>query len=117
MLAVLTGMALPYSIASANSREVTFGQRGGVSEIDSETFSNDTVLPTYDIYIVYKGATASVSNPLAASGVSIKSKGAGVTVVSTAGLADITYHLSGSTPNGFFNITSDKRFNISLEDV
>ena len=46
MLAVLTGMALPYSIASANSREVTFGQRGGVSEIDSETFSNDTVLPT-----------------------------------------------------------------------
>ncbi len=117
MLAVLTGMALPYSIASANSREVTFGQRGGVSEIDSETFSNDTVLPTYDIYIVYKGATASVSNPLAVSGVSIKSKGAGVTVVSTAGLADITYHLSGSTPNGFFNITSDKRFNISLEDV
>ena len=87
------------------------------TEIDSVTFSNDTLLPAYDIYITYNGATVSVTNPLAASGVSITTSGAGVTVVSTAGLTDITYHLSGTTTDGFFNISSDKRFNVSLESV
>lgn len=85
------------------------------TEIDSVTFSNDTFLSAYDIYITYNGATVSVTNPLAASGVTITTSGAGVTVVSTAGLSDITYHLSGTTSNGFFNISSDKRFNVSLE--
>ena len=87
------------------------------SEIDSVTFSTDTLVPTYDIYIVYNGTTVSVTNPLASSGVNIATNGAGVTVTSTAGLSDITYHLSGSTTDGFFNISSDKRFNVSLEGV
>lgn len=87
------------------------------SNIDSVTFSTDSLIPTYDIYIIYSGNTVTVTNPLATSGVTITTNGAGVTVVSTAGLSDITYHLSGSTLDGFFNISSDKRFNLSLENV
>jgi len=87
------------------------------SNIDSVTFSTDSLIPTYDIYITYSGSTVTVTNPLAASGVTITTNGVGVTVVSTAGLSDITYHLSGSTLDGFFNISSDKRFNLSLENV
>ena len=87
------------------------------SEIDSVTFSNDTLIPTYDIYIIYNGTTVNITNPLAASGVTITDSAAYVTVVSTAGLTDITYHLSGTTTDGSFKISSDKRFNVSLEGV
>ena len=87
------------------------------SEIDSVTFSNDTLMPTYDIYIIYNGTTVNITNPLAASGVTITDSAAYVTVVSTAGLTDITYHLSGTTTDGSFKISSDKRFNVSLEGV
>ena len=87
------------------------------TEIDSVTFSDDSQVSAYDIYITYNGTTVSITNPLAASGVSITTSGAGVTVLSTAGLSDITYHLSGTTSDGSFTITSDKRFNVSLENV
>ena len=87
------------------------------TEIDSVTFSDDSQVSAYDIYITYNGATVSITNPLAASGVIITDSAAYVTVVSTAGLSDITYHLSGTTTDGAFKISSDKRFNVSLEGV
>jgi len=85
------------------------------TEIDSVTFSTDSATTAYDIYIVYNGTSVTVTNPLAGSGVTITTSGAGVTVVSTAGITDITYHVSGTTTDGFLNISSDKRFNLSLE--
>ena len=83
--------------------------------IDSVTFSTDSTLPTYDIYIIYNGNSVTVTNPLAGAGVTITDSAAHVNVVTTAGITDITYHVSGTTTDGCLNITSDKRFNVSLE--
>ena len=83
--------------------------------IDSVTFSADSTMPTYDIYIVYNGNSVTVTNPLASAGVTITDSMAHVNVVTTAGISDITYHVSGTTTDGCLNITSDKRFNLSLE--
>lgn len=87
------------------------------TEMDSVTFSTGPLMAEHDIYIVYNGSTAAITNPLANAGVTITTSGAGVTVVSTAGLPNITYHLSGTTSDGFLNITSDKKFNLSFEGV
>ena len=87
------------------------------TEMDSVTFSTGPLMAENDIYIVYNGSTATITNPLASAGVSITTSGAGVTVVSTAGVPNITYHLSGTTSDGFLNITSDKKFNLSFEGV
>ena len=86
-------------------------------QIDSVTFSQEPLMAENDIYIHYDGNTASVINPFADAGVTITMNGAGVTVVSTAGISDITYHVSGTTNDGYLNISSDKRFNLSLEGV
>jgi len=85
------------------------------TNIDSVTFSTDSVMPTYDIYIVYNGSSVTITNPLASAGVTITDSAARVNVVTTAGISDITYHVSGSTTDGCLNISSDKRFNLSLE--
>ena len=87
------------------------------AEMDSVTFSTSPLMAEHDIYIVYNGSTVTITNPLANAGVTITTSGAGVTVVTTAGLSNITYHLSGTTSDGFLNITSDKKFNLSFEGV
>lgn len=73
--------------------------------IDSVTFSADSTVPTYDIYIVYNGNSVTVTNPLASTGVTITDSMAHVNVVTTAGISDITYHVSGTTTDGCLNIT------------
>lgn len=87
------------------------------SNIDSVTFSTESLLVDHDIYITYNGTSVNVINPLSSAGVTITTSGAGVTVVSTAGIPNIVYHLSGNTSDGFLNITSDKKFTLSLEGV
>lgn len=87
------------------------------SEIDSITFSNDSLLAANDIFITWNGYTVTVINPLAASGITITNDGAKVTVNSTCSLQDVVYHLSGTTDNGYLYITPNKRFTLSLEGV
>ena len=84
-------------------------------QIDSVTFSQEPLMAANDIYIQYNGNTVTITNPLASAGVTITTAAAGVTVVTTAGINDITYHVSGTTNDGFLNISSDKRFTISME--
>ena len=88
-----------------------------IAVMDSITFSSDTLMASRDIYITYNGNTVSVINPLAASGINITTAGADVTVLSTAGIQDVVYHISGSTGDGSLCITPDKRFTLSLEGV
>ena len=85
-----------------------------VASIDSITFVNDL---SKNVYIAYNGNTATVTNPLASSGVSVSVSGAGVTVTSTSTEKDINYILSGTTTNGFFKIYSDYRYNVLLNGV
>lgn len=86
-------------------------------QVDSITFDTASVFSDRDIYVTYNGSSVTIINPLASSGVSIVTDGAGVSVTAAANITDITYHLSGSTPEGYFHISSDKRFNLSLEGV
>ena len=86
-------------------------------QMDSITFDTESVFSDRDIYITYNGSSVTIVNPLASSGVSIVTDGAGVSVTAAANITDITYHLSGSTSEGYFHISSDKRFNLSLEGV
>ena len=86
-------------------------------QVDSITFDTASVFSDRDIYVTYNGGSVTIVNPLASSGVSIVTDGAGVSVTAAANITDITYHLSGSTPDGYFHISSDKRFNLSLEGV
>lgn len=88
-----------------------------LSGIDSITFSSETVVANSDIYITYNGTSVSVINPMSAQGVAIQTSGATVVVTSTAGVKSINYHLSGTTSNGSFTITSDKHFNVLLENA
>ena len=88
-----------------------------IHNVDSITFSGDTLMGARDIYIIYNGNNVTVVNPLASDGVTITTAGADVTVVSTAGIQDVVYHLSGSTTEGSLTITPDKRLTLSLEGV
>lgn len=81
--------------------------------IDSLTFGDNS----FDIYIIYKNDKVEVINPLAFEGVDVYADGCHVTVRSVIDLQDINYHLSGSSPDGFFKIYSEKRYNLSLEGV
>ena len=102
-----------YSIFSCSDDYRTFA----IHNVDSITFSNDTLMSSRDIYITYNGNSVTVINPLASAGVAITTSGADVTVASTAGIQDVVYHLSGSTSDGSLSITPDKRLTLSLEGV
>lgn len=70
--------------------------------------AKDTVL------INYSGASATVSNPYAADGVSISISGADVLVKSTNSTKEIVYVLSGASSKGSLKMYSEFRFNLSL---
>lgn len=88
-----------------------------VLDIDSITFSDDTLLVANDIYIIWNGNNVNIINPLANDGVTITNNGAKVTVNVTSSLQDIVYHLSGTTSDGYLYMTPNKRFTLSLEGV
>ncbi len=88
-----------------------------ISEIDSITFSDDTLLSGTDIYIVWNGITTTVVNPLSGNGVDIVTDGAQVTVTTSPGIENLVYHLSGSTTDGYLYITPNESFTLSLEGV
>lgn len=87
------------------------------SEIDSITFSNESLMEANDIYITWNGDNVTVINPFANAGVTITTDGGKVTVVSTSAVQDIVYHLSGTTTDGYLYMTPSKRFTLSLEGV
>lgn len=87
------------------------------SEVDSITFSDESLMNGDEIYIAWDGDNVNIINPFASSGVTITNQGAKVTVSVTSAVQDIVYHLSGSTSDGYLYITPNKRFTLSLEGV
>lgn len=87
--------------------------------IDSIVFAEEE--PQVDtgeiIYITYAGSTVSVINPWANRGVTVTTTGADVTVNAVSGQQDIIYYLSGTTTDGSLTISSDHRFNMTLDGV
>lgn len=88
-----------------------------ISDIDSVTFSDDTLMAANDIYLIWNGDNVTIINPLAGAGVDITNNGAQVSVNVTSAIQDIVYHLSGSTTDGYLYMTPNKRFTLSLEGV
>ena len=87
------------------------------SDVDSITFSNESLMNGDEIYITWNGNSVNIVNPYANNGVSITHDGAKVTVSVTSTVQDIVYHLSGNTSDGYLYITPNKRFTLSLEGV
>lgn len=87
--------------------------------IDSIVFAEEeTQVDTGEIiYITYAGSTVSVINPWANRGVTVTTTGADVTVNAVSGQQDIIYYLSGTTTDGSLTISSDHRFNMTLDGV
>ncbi len=90
-----------------------------VSGIDSITFGKTTPAPNLGniVYIIYNQTSVTVINPYQNNGVVVNVNGTEVDVVSTAGLQDIEYNVSGSAPTGYLTITSDNRFTLTLAGV
>ena len=84
-----------------------------VSEIDSVSFASTAKTIT----VTYNGTTATVTNPLAQSGVSVAVNGADVTVNSTLDDNDIIYNLKGTATDGSFKVYSVSKFNLKLNGV
>lgn len=93
------------------------------SEVKEEVITDDThddygdfienYTPKNTVVITYEGDKASYSgNP---SGVRVVANGAHVTVTSTK--KDIVYTLKGTTTNGSFKLYSDKKTQITLDNV
>lgn len=61
------------------------------------------------------GTTITITNPLAAKGVTITQANGDVTITST--VAEVEYILSGTTTNGSVKIYSDKKFKLTLNGV
>lgn len=70
---------------------------------------------TTQVLIAFNGSTATITNPLAASTVSIIQSNGDVTITSTA--KEIEYILSGSTTNGSVKIYSTNKFKLTLNGV
>ena len=105
------------SIVHNNIGETNF--QFPVTGIDSIVFSSEeTVVDTGEIiYITYAGNAVSVINPWADRGVTVTTNGADVTVNAVSGQQDIIYYLSGTTTDGSLTISSDHRFNMTLDGV
>ena len=105
------------SIVHNNIGETNF--QFPVIGIDSIVFSDEeTQVDTGEIiYITYAGSAVSVINPWANRGVTVTTSGADVTVNAVSGTQDIIYYLSGTTSDGSLTISSDHRFNMTLDGV
>ncbi len=98
-----SGNILEYPIISIDS--ITFGD-------EPSGINNGRI-----VYIIYQGTSVTVINPLSQLGVAVNVTGSDVEVISTAGLLDIIYDLSGTTTDGSLTMSSDSRFTIRLHGV
>ncbi|MBQ7490857.1 MAG: carbohydrate-binding domain-containing protein [Bacteroidales bacterium] len=90
-----------------------------IAGIDSITFGTESPAPNVGniVYIIYNQTNVTVINPYANNGVVVTVNGTEVDVVSTAGLQDIEYNVSGTASNGYLTLTSDNRFTLTLAGV
>ncbi|KWW29057.1 MAG: hypothetical protein AUK63_1613 [bacterium P3] len=98
-----------------------------IDNIDSLTFyyatggdNSDTGEVDYESGLAItwnNGSAPTVINAYASQGVTVSVSGEHVTVVSTAGIADLTYRLSGSSSNGSLTLTSDYKLILLMDGL
>lgn len=95
------------------------------SDVDSVTFADiqdvggDTadVDTTSMVTVEWNNGNVTVTNPYANQGLTIMINGETVVASSSAGIADIVYRLKGSSTNGSFAISTDKKFVLLLDGL
>lgn len=103
------------STVAIDSSGITSGTPEGSAEtgvnaddlVENSTFSSSVSINF--------GSTVTITNPLAASGVTITQNGGDVVINST--IAAVEYILTGSSANGSLKIYSEKKFKLSLNGV
>lgn len=85
--------------------------------IDSITFSNSSV-SLDKIYIIWNGTDdVTVINPYSNQGVTITTSSGTVNVTATSGIANLEYHLLGTSSVGSLTMSSDQPANFVLNNV
>ena len=85
-----------------------------ISTIDSIVFSQTGAEYSNIVYVTYADDTAYVVNNVGSEDIAVTVSGANVSILTTAGITDIEYYLSGTSSDGSFYLESDKKFKISL---
>lgn len=89
-----------------------------ISEIDSITFTSNSVNPNDNIvYVIYNETDITIINPLENDGVAAEITDGNVSITATTGIQDIEYVLSGSTSNGSFTISSNEDIALTLSNI
>ncbi len=94
---------------------VTSGTAEGSTEVGAnadDLIANSTFSSVVSINF---GTTITITNPLAASGVTITQSGGDVTINSTA--TGVDFQLAGTTTNGSVKVYSEKKFKLTLNGV
>ena len=88
-----------------------------VAEIDSIIFKPAQDIEPSMIYVEYNNDVASVRHEVASDDFVVNVDGANVSIVTSAGIENLQYHLSGQTSDGSFSLESDMSYDIILENL
>lgn len=87
-----------------------------ITSIDSITFGRPELPPSSDMVIItYNGNDVQVENPFSGAGVTVSHNNANVVINSTK--SDVTYRLTGSSPNGSIVFGSNSDFTLQLYEL
>lgn len=94
---------------------VTTGTAEGGTEVGAnvDDLIENSTFPS--VVVINFGSTVTLTNPLAAGGVTLTQSGGDITINSTA--TGVDFQLSGITTNGSVKIYSEKKFKITLNNV
>ncbi|MDL2231015.1 carbohydrate-binding domain-containing protein [Bacteroidales bacterium OttesenSCG-928-L19] len=87
------------------------------SDIDSLTFREGDAPSGEIVYVIYNGDDVTIINPFEEAGVTVTHQQGHVTAISESPVYNIHYHLSGTTANGSFAITSINDILMTLSGV
>jgi hypothetical protein len=107
--------ALVGGTSTVDNSSITSGTAEGSTEVGAnadDLIANSTFS---SVVAINFGTTVTITNPLAASGVTITQSGGDVTITSTA--TGVDFQLSGTTTNGSVKVYSDKKFKLTLNGV
>lgn len=85
--------------------------------IDSITFSTENIEATNDVYIKFNDSSVEINNPLTANGINITTDGTSVEILSSGGLTNVHYHISGACNEAEIVFKSDTDFFVDLENA
>ena len=69
------------------------------------------------VYITWNGSSVSVVNPFSNRGLTVNTNGATVSAIAMGNVEEIVYRLRGSSTNGSFNLSTDRKFTIMLDGL